>query len=107
VIAEWYTDTDEYFVLRYFNKVEGMRPDVTIFGWMTVAPASFDPQLVLDVIEDSISDRPVYLASLSEKFYVSSKLLEKYCIVPENNLYRLYPETDYTRKCLGVEAITP
>lgn len=107
VIAEWYTDTDEYFVLRYFNKVEGMRPDVTIFGWMTVAPASFDPQLVLDVIEDSISDRPVYLASLSERFYASSKLLEKYCIVPEHNLYRLYPETDYTRKCLGVEAITP
>jgi hypothetical protein len=107
VIAEWYTDTDEYFVLRYFNKVEGMRPDVTIFGWMTIAPASFDSQIVLDVIEDSISDRPVYLASLSEKFYASSELVGKYCIVPEHNLYRLYPETHYTRKCLGVEAITP
>jgi hypothetical protein len=87
--------------------VEGMRPDVTIFGWMTIAPASFDSQIVLDVIEDSISDRPVYLASLSEKFYASSELVGKYFIVPEHNLYRLYPETDYTRHCLGVEAITP
>src|SRR5690606_35566772 len=28
VIAEWYTDTDEYFVLRYFHKVDGLRSDI-------------------------------------------------------------------------------
>ena len=89
VIAEWYTDTDEYFVLRYFNKVESVRPDVTVLGWMTVPPASFDPQLMLDVVEESLPDRPVYLASLSDRFYDSSNLIEMYCIVPENNLYRL------------------
>lgn len=27
VLAEWYTDTDEYFILRYFIKVKGLRRD--------------------------------------------------------------------------------
>ncbi|HSG42931.1 MAG TPA: DUF2723 domain-containing protein [Anaerolineales bacterium] len=106
VIAEWYTDTDEYFVLRHFNRVEGMRPDVTVHGWMTIPPASFDSQLVLDVIEDSFPGHPVYLASLSDRFYASSKLVEMYCILPENNLYRLYQRRDTDLQCLGIEDIT-
>lgn len=106
VIAEWYTDTDEYFVLRYFNKVEGLRSDVTIFGWPTDDPFSFDSQLVLDVIEDSFSDHPIYLASLSDKFYAASKLVEMFCIVPENNLYRLYPKANSDLECLGVDSVT-
>jgi len=106
VIAEWYTDTDEYFVLRHFNKVEGMRPDVTIHGWMTVPPASFDPQIVLDVIENNFPEQPVYLASLSGRFYAASSLVEIYCIVPENNLYRLYQKDGNDLECLGIEAIT-
>jgi len=106
VIAEWYTDTDEYFILRYFNTVEDIRPDVTVLGWMTVAPASFDPHLVLDVVEESFSQHPVYLASLSERFYASSKLIEMYCIVPESNLYRIYLKGDGILQCLGVDSIT-
>jgi len=106
IIAEWYTDTDEYFVLRYFNKVEGLRPDATIYGWMTIPPASFDPQLVLDEIENTVSDRPVYLASLGEKFYASSKLIDKYCIVHENNLYRIHPKEDNDLQCLGTDSIS-
>ncbi|MDX1378157.1 MAG: hypothetical protein R3307_04850, partial [Anaerolineales bacterium] len=106
VIAEWYTDTDEYFVLRHFNQVEGLRPDVTIHGWMTVPPESFDPQLVIDVIEESFPERPVYLASLSERFYASSSLVEMYCILPENNLYRLYERGENDLECLGIESIT-
>jgi hypothetical protein len=106
VIAEWFTDTDEYFVLRYFNKVEGVRPDVTVYGWMTVAPASFDSQLVMDVIKESFPEHPVYLASLSEKFYASSKLIEMYCIIPENNLYRLYPKDKDNPQCLDIDSIT-
>ncbi|HKI54418.1 MAG TPA: DUF2723 domain-containing protein [Anaerolineales bacterium] len=106
VIAEWYTDTDEYFVLRYFNKVESVRPDVTVLGWMTVPPASFDPQLMLDIVEESLPDRPVYLASLSDRFYASSSLIEMYCIVPENNLYRLHPKDGDSLQCLGIDSIT-
>lgn len=107
VIAEWYTDTDEYFVLRYFNKVEKLRTaDITIYGWPTEEPFSFDSQLVLNVIEDAFPGRPVYLASLSDKFYASSKLIEMYCIVPENNLYRLYEKENTNLKCLGEDSIT-
>ena len=106
VISEWFTDTDEYFVLRHFTKVEQLRPDVTVFGWMTIDPASFDPQLAMDVIEKSFPEHPVYLASLSERFYASSKLIEMYCIMPENNLYRLYTKEDDSKQCLGIESIT-
>lgn len=106
VIAEWYTDTDEYFVLRHFTAVEGLRPDVTILGWITVAPASFDPRLVLDVIEVNFPEHPIYLASLSERFYAASALVETYCIVPENNLYRLYPNNRRDLRCLGIESVT-
>lgn len=106
VIAEWYTDTDEYFILRYFHKVEKLRPDVAILGWPTHDPFTFDSQLVLNVIEDSFPERPVYLASLSEKFYAASALIETYCIVPENNLYRLYEKGNTALACLASDSVT-
>jgi hypothetical protein len=106
VIAEWYTDTDEYFILRYFTKVDKLRPDVSVLGWPTHDPFTFDPQLVVDVIEDSFAQHPVYLASLSESFYSASNLIEKYCIVPENNLYRLYSKEGSGLQCLEKDALT-
>lgn len=106
VIAEWYTDTDEYFVLRYFTKVKAVRPDVSVLGWPTHDPFSFDAQLVLDVIEESFPEHPVYLSSLSERFYSASKLIEAYCVLPENNLYRLYPRSESKYQCLTSESIT-
>jgi hypothetical protein len=106
VIAEWYTDTDEYFILRYFTEIKGYRSDVTVVGWPTQDPFSFDPQLVLKVIDDSFPHRPIYLASLSDKFYASSKLIEIYCIVPENNLYRLYEKGNINLQCLGKDSIS-
>ncbi len=106
VIAEWYQDTDEYFILRYFKKVENLRPDVTIHGWPIEDPFTFDSQLVSSVIEDAFPERPVYLASLSEKFYAASTLIETYCVVPENNLYRLYERGDGALSCLSLDSIT-
>jgi hypothetical protein len=106
VIAEWYTDTDEYFIFRYFTKVDPIRTDVTIVGWATEDPFYFDSQFVLDVIEDSFPSRPVYLASLSDRFYAASKLVDEYCIIPENNLYRLYGRTGDNLNCLGIESVT-
>jgi hypothetical protein len=106
VIAEWYTDTDEYFILRYFTEIKGYRSDVTVLGWPTQDPFSFDPQLVLKEINDSFPQRPIYLASLSEKFYASSKLIDTFCIVPENNLYRLYEKGNGDLKCLGNDSIS-
>ncbi|HJR78973.1 MAG TPA: DUF2723 domain-containing protein [Anaerolineales bacterium] len=106
VIAEWYTDTDEYFILRYFTKVKKVRTDVTILGWPTQDPFSFNSQSVLDVIEVSFSEHPIYLASLSERFYAASRLLERYCIVPENNLYRLYQKGNTNLPCLDNDSVT-
>ncbi len=106
VIAEWYTDTDEYFVLRYFTEVRGQRPDVTLFGWPTEDPFSFDTQLATDAISTSFPQRPVYLASLSDRFYAASRLVEAYCIVPESNLYRLYPRDGSTHQCLGPDSVS-
>lgn len=105
VIAEWYTDTDEYFILRYFTKIKKLRSDVTVVGWANQDPFYFDSQLALNRIEESFPEHPVYLASLSDKFYAVSKLVEKYCIVPEHNLYRLY-ENDNNLQCLGIESVT-
>jgi hypothetical protein len=106
VLAEWYTDTDEFFILRYFTRVDRVRPDVSVIGWPTEDPFSFDSRLALDRIETSFPDRPVYLASLSDRFYAGAQLIEMYCIVPEHHLYRLYPKQDQARPCLGIDAVT-
>jgi hypothetical protein len=106
VIAEWYTDTDEYFILRYFTRVDGFRSDVTVLGWPTHDPFSFDSQVVLDVVEDSFPQHAIYLASLSDKFYAASKLIERYCIVPEHSLYRLYPRENKGLQCLEQDSVT-
>jgi hypothetical protein len=102
VLAEWYTDTDEYFVLRYFTVVERRRPDVEIRGWPLEDPFGFDPALATAVVAAELPVRPVYLASLSPAFYDAHALLSQYCIVPENNLYRVYPRGE-ERPCLEAE----
>ena len=105
VIAEWYTDTDEYFILRYFTRIDPLRSDVKVIGWHDIAPASFDPQLVSDLIERTLPENPVYIASLSERFYNASKLVETYCIVPEDNIYRIYFEKTEALQCLGKDSV--
>ena len=106
LIAEWYTDTDEYFIFRYFTRIKKLRSDVTVVGWATEDPFYFDSQLALDLIEQSFPEHPVYLASLSDKFYASSKLVELYCIVPGNNIYRVYQRGDNDIQCLGNDSVT-
>jgi hypothetical protein len=91
VITQWYTDTDEYFILRYLATVEGMRPDVEIVGWPHEELIEFDSAIALAKIESDLRrGRPVYLASLSERYYQASTLVERYCIVPEGSLYRIH-----------------
>lgn len=106
VIAEWYTDTDEYFILRYFAKIKKIRSDVTVVGWENQDPFNFDSQQALEVVRYTLSDYPVYLASLSDKFYAASKLIEMYCILPENNLYRIHKKENNTHQCLGSDSVT-
>jgi len=101
VLAQWYTDTDEYYILRYLVAVEGRRPDVVIEGWPTVDAFTFDSSLAVQLVAETISTRPVYLASLSEDFYAASTLAARYCIVVEGTLYRILPEQGDHPACLG------
>ena len=101
VLAEWYTDTDEYFVLRYFMVVEGLRPDVELVTWTTQDPFTFDSAQALQVVAEELPRRPVYLASLSTEFYDAPTLMAEYCVVEKDHLYRVYPRDDgFERPCL-------
>jgi hypothetical protein len=101
VLAQWYTDTDEYYVLRYYVAVEGRRPDVEIAGWPTVDAFSFDSELAVRLVEEALPTRPVFLASLSERYYAFSTLAARYCIVSEGALYRVWPQPVDQAVCLG------
>jgi len=104
VLAQWYTDTDEYFVLRSFAVVDGKRPDIMLVGWPTENPFTFDSQLAVQRVAAELPQRPVYLASLSEEFYAASTLITEYCIVPEHNLYRVYPRAgEEERPCISAD----
>lgn len=108
LLAEWYTDTDEYFVVRYFTVVEGLRPDVETIGWPTEDPFLFDSRFATELVAAELPRRPVYLASLSTQFYNAPALLTDYCIVPEYNLYRIYLSNEANQlACLGTEAADP
>lgn len=89
IISQWYTDLDEYLVFSYFSSIKGERADIEILSWLTEDTFLFDSQIVVQIIESQISNRPVYLASLSEEFYNASFLIKKYCIYPDLNLYRI------------------
>jgi hypothetical protein len=105
IVAEWFTDTDEYFVFRYLTTVEKLRADVEIIGWPLEDPFAFDPRLAIAEVESVVEDRPVYLASLSEEYYAASTVIGRYCVVPEHGLYRVYPREDaVARPCLTPEA---
>jgi hypothetical protein len=102
ILAEWYTDTDEYFVLRYYTAVEELRPDITIEGWPTVDPFQFDLALSSTLIEQALTHRPVYLASLNSAFYSTATLSQHTCITPEHNLYRIH----FTRPITETNCLT-
>lgn len=102
VLAEWYTDTDEYFILDYLARVDGRRPDVEVLGWPLVLPQAFDSALAVEEIERRLPAQPVFLASLSDEYYAARMLAERYCVVEEANLYRVYVrgEAPPERLCL-------
>jgi hypothetical protein len=75
---------------------------VELITWTTQDPFTFDSAQAVQVVAEELPLRPVYLASLSEEFYDAPTLMQEYCIVEENNLYRVYPRDDGgERPCLG------
>ncbi|MBI3761429.1 MAG: hypothetical protein HY260_06140 [Chloroflexi bacterium] len=106
VIAEWYNDVDVALVLRYFQQIEHMRPDVEIVIWLLEEPTNFDSGIAVRRIEAELkNNRPVFIASLNDQFYDASSLKKKHCIVPEGNLYRVYPGSPEASAAQGLLCI--
>ncbi len=94
VLAQWWEDTDEYLILRYYQEVMGARSDIKLLGWATLYPDQFDVALATAEIRAAINSRPVYLASYSDRYYGVEALQRDFCITPEHNLYRVYPRAE-------------
>jgi hypothetical protein len=82
------TDQEAYVVLRYFQLVEGLRPDVRL-ELMLFGPWDNMSQAILTQVHAQIGCRPLYLASLHPGAYPLEKLRTEFDLVPEANLYRL------------------
>lgn len=106
LVAQWYTDTDELFVMEFFSRVEARRPDIEILGWPLQDPFAFDAEVVVEVVSHQVDQRPVYLASLSEEFYAASKLMAEYCIAADLDMYRVYPLSPTEGRAQGLACIS-
>ena len=106
VVAQWYPDTDEYLTLRYFNRFEGMRQDITVAGWTPVDPFVFDSNIIVDEVKRQIEERPVFLASLDVDFYQADYLMKNYCIATEANLYRVFPFDSDSADAVGIDCLS-
>ena len=70
-------------------------------------PFTFDSSLAVGLVEAALGTRPVFLTSLSERFYAASSLAARYCVVVEHDLYRVLPERSGDRTCRSPAASTP
>jgi len=91
VLAPKTTDQEAFAVLRYFQAVEGLRPDARL-EMLIFEPGNQDmPRTVLAKVQAERGCRPLYLASLHPKSYPLTALAAEFEIVPEANLFRLWP----------------
>lgn len=84
------SDQEAYVVLRYFQIVEGLRPDVHL-ELMLFDPVDDISQALLAQVHSQMWCRPLYLVSLNPDTYPLATLRTEFEIVPEANLYRLLP----------------
>ena len=88
VLAPKESDQETYLVLRYFQLVERLRPDVELdlILWQPSVPVS---AAILDRVRGSTPCRAVYFASLSPRAYPLDALESEFTITPEGGLYRI------------------
>ncbi len=84
-------DQEAYAVLRYFQLVEKLRPDVRLELLLFEPSSDNMPQAVLEKARKEIGCRPLYLASLNPDAYPLVALQTEFEILPEANLHRLLP----------------
>lgn len=92
-------DGEAYLVLRYFQLVERLRPDVH-FELMLFRSPEVIPHDILALARAHVACRPVYLASLNPEAYPIARLQAEFEISPQVNLFRLVPrDPPATRAC--------
>ncbi len=82
------SEQEAYVVLRYAQRVEGMRPDVRL-ETLFFTPVDNMPQAVFSEIESQIPCRPVYITSLNPKSFPIGQIQVSFEVIPEANLFRL------------------
>lgn len=82
------SDQETYLVLRYFQLVERLRPDVTL-ELILWRPSMSMPAAILERVRAEAPCRPVYLASLNSRSYPLHDLDEAFTIASESGLHRV------------------
>jgi hypothetical protein len=103
VLAAWPDDQEGYIVLRYFQLVDGMRPDVRLDLLLFASEGPVHTR-VLERVQATQGCHPLYLLSLNPELYPLDRLRSEFEIVPEANVYRLIPRaaTADQRVCSGL-----
>jgi hypothetical protein len=101
------SEQEAYVVLRYFQLVEGMRPDVRL-EMMLFDPLDDMPQAVLSRLTGLAGCRPLYFTSLNPASFPVVQVLADFDLVPEANLYRLQPRQRVLQvtPCENLDTIT-
>lgn len=84
-------DGEAYIVLRYFQLVEHMRPDVHLELMLFHSPEMI-PEGILDLIRSQKACHPLYLVSLNPTAYPLDQIQAEFQIAEEANIYRLVPQ---------------
>jgi hypothetical protein len=90
VLAPKPSDQETYAALRYFQLVEGRRPDVHL-DMLLFSPLDDMQGAVLAQVRAQMWCRPLYLVSLHPDTIPLATLREEFEIVPQANLHRLLP----------------
>ena len=90
VIAAWPGDQETYVVLRHFQLVEDLRPDVHL-DLALFSNGSTVADRVTAIVAAQGPCRPIYLASLDPDLYPLEWIDARYDVEPDGMLYRLTP----------------
>lgn len=108
VLAPKTSEQEVYVILRYFQLIEGLRPDVYI-DMLLFEPLDDMPKAVLAKARLHHGCRPLYITSLNPKSYPIEELQSEFDIFPEANIYRLQTRKTVVANpgCLSSESGQP
>jgi hypothetical protein len=93
VLAPWPGDQETYIVLRHFQLVAGLRPDVHL-DLALFATGSTVHDRVMMIIDEQAPCRPIFVASRDPAGYPWARIETRFDVVADGMLYRLRPRRD-------------